>query len=142
MRRPAQVVALCLLLALAGCTTEDPTATTNIPTTPTNPTVDSFSGTVAVKSQDVKPFNILLSGGTVSIALTSVSQAGAVMGVGIGQWDGTTCSLFSNGTRSIGASAAPQMSFNQVPLGRYCVAVSDVGGQTDTVTYTLTVSHY
>ena len=141
MKRPAQALALCLLAILGGCTTEDPTTTTNIPTVPTNPTAENFSGTVPVQGQDVKPFTILLSGGTLTVALTAVSQPIA-MGVGVGSWDGTTCTLFTNGTRSTTASAAPQLAFNQVPLGSYCISVFDVGNETASVTYTTTITHY
>ena len=141
MKGPAQLLALLVLLAAAACTTEDPTTTTNIPTVPTDPTVDTFTGSVGVMSTDVKPFTIALSGGTLTVALTALSQP-IVEGIGVGVWDGTNCQLATNGTRNQTASPAPQLTFTQVPAQTYCFAVSDVGNQTGPVTYTVSVSHY
>lgn len=132
---------MCLLAALGGCTTEDPTTTTNIPTIPTNPTVDNFSGSVPVQGQDFKPFTITLSGGTLTVALTSTSLP-VVVGVGVGAWDGATCTLFPNGSRNVSASAAPQLTFNQVTGGPYCISVFDVGNDTTALGYTMTLTHY
>ena len=131
---------MCLAALAAGCQTTDPTTTTTIPTTPTNPTVENFSGTVQVKSNSIKPFTVTLSGGTLTVALTSASPSIA-MGVGVGQWDGTTCTLLTNGSQTSLPRPDPILQ-GTVNLGDYCLSVFDAGSQTAAVNYTATVTHY
>jgi hypothetical protein len=139
MKRALPIL-MCLAALAAGCQTEDPTATTTIPTTPTNPTVQTFSGTVQVKGRDIKPFSVALSGGTLTVALTSASPSIA-MGVGVGLWDGTTCSLLTNGSQTTLPRPDPILQ-GTVNGGDYCLQVFDAGSQTVAVTYTATVTHY
>jgi hypothetical protein len=144
MRRPVQLfVALCIAVAGAACTTDDPTATTTIPLVPTQPLVDTFSGTVAPSGRDTKVFSVTQGNGGLDITLTSLSQA-VVVGVGAGTWDGTTCTLGTNATRNVTPGGSPQLSFTQIPVGDYCIQVFDPGAPTlaSSVTYTLKVAHY
>ena len=138
---------LCVAALGLACQTEDPTANaTSIPTTPVNPTVETFTGSVVVKGQDVKPFVIALSGGTVTVALTTVTPT-VQMALGVGNWTASTasCAPFQNGGGSIvtSPSAVPQLS-GTLSAGSYCLMVGDSGSgaQTTTVTYSASVSHY
>ncbi len=145
MKSLAQLlVAACVLAGASACTTDDPTATTSIPLVPTQPTVETFAGTVPVGGKDEKVFSVVQGNGGLDITLTGVSP-NVVVAVGAGTWDGTTCTLGSNATRNVSASNTPQLSFAQVPVGNYCVRVFDPGppgGLTTTVAYSLNVAHY
>ena len=145
MKRPLRLfVAACVLAAASACTTDDPTAVTSIPLIPTNPNVDTFSGTAPVGGRDTKVFSVLLSNGGLDITLTATSQP-VVAGLGAGTWDGTTCTLGTNATRNVSAGSTPQLSFTQVPTGDYCVQVFDPGTPSSfpsPVNYTVNVAHY
>ncbi len=140
-----RVLAVLLpVVALSGCMTADPTAagSSSPPTNPSNPVIETFTGTVQPQGHDVHPFTITLSGGTLAVTLTSVAP-NIAMGLSVGTWDGATCTTLQNGTTIATAGTAPQLS-GQVNLGSYCVIVADAltGAQTGPVTYSLTVSHY
>ncbi|HZT77794.1 MAG TPA: hypothetical protein VFA27_14165 [Vicinamibacterales bacterium] len=143
MRRPVQllIAAVCVLAVASACTTEDPTANTNIPLVPTQPVVDTFQGTVSAGGKDTKIFSVTQGNGGLDITLTSLVPS-TVIEIGAGTWDGTTCTLATNGTRNVSAGASPQLSFLQVSIGTYCVQVIDVGNLMSTATYNLTVAHY
>jgi hypothetical protein len=63
------------------------------------------------------------------------------MGLGIGSFDGTTCTLFSNGSVVTPAGAIAQLT-GTANAGNYCVQVADVGNQAAPVNYAVTVTHY
>jgi len=111
---------------------------------PTNPTVETFTGTVQPQNKDVKPFTILLSGGTLAVTLTSATP-NIPMSLSVGSWDAptSTCTAIQNGTTIATAGGAPQLQ-GQVNLGNYCIIVADAltGAQTGPVVYSVTVSHY
>ena len=139
--RQVLAVLLCLT-ALSACETTDPTTnTTSLPTSPTNPTIETFNGTVQAQGKDIKLFTVSLSGGTLAVTLTTVTP-NIQMSLGVGTWDGTTCTLLQSPSL-VGAAAAPQLE-GQVNLGSYCVVVADAltGAQTGPVTYSVTVAHY
>ena len=78
-----------------------------------------------------------------NVALTAAGPPSTiVMGLGIGNIDPTTvtCVLFSNGFLNTAASGTAQIT-GTAPAGTYCVAVYDVGNQTDAITYSLSVVH-
>jgi hypothetical protein len=63
------------------------------------------------------------------------------MGVGVGVWDGTTCTLLTNGSQTTVPRPDPVLS-GTVNGGDYCLQVFDAGSQTVPVSYTATVTHY
>jgi len=141
MKRLVQLfAALCVLAAASACTTDDPTATTTIPLVPTQPIVDTLSGTIPLKGTDTKVFSVVLSNGALDITLTALSQP-VVVNLGAGTWDGTTCTLGTNATRNVTAGSAP-LSFTGVGTGNYCVQLQDLGNLTGPATYTITIAHY
>jgi hypothetical protein len=133
-------VAVLLALSTAACDTADPTTSSAAPSVAVPPTVETFTGTVAAGSKDVKPFNILLTGGTVTLTLTAAGPPPTItMAFSVGTFDGSTCTLI----QSVAAqgSTTPQIS-GTANAGAYCVVVADTGAQTGPVTYAVTVTHY
>ena len=88
--------------------------------------VETFTGTVAVGGSDAHPFAVALSGGQLAATLTAPS----------------TCTLISGGSVVTQAGTAAQLSGVLSSTGSFCVAVFDVGNQTDQVSYSVTVSHF
>jgi len=149
MKRPVQfLAAACLVLVGASaCTTEDPTATTSIPLIPTQPVVDTFSGTAPVGGKDDKVFSVVQGNGGLDITLTSTTPAGIVVGLAAGTYDTTNgCTLGANASRTVSAGSSPQLSFTGIPVGQYCVRVFDPGAAPGSfpspVGYTVNIAHY
>src|SRR3954465_8464281 len=123
----AFAVALVVAAASAAGDTADPTTAASAPSVVVPPTTENFTGTVAVGGSDVKGFNILLTGGTVTVTLTAAGPPSAIaMGLGLGNLSGATCTLIAS--TSAPPSNNPQLS-GTVSAGSYCVKVSDPGTQ-------------
>jgi len=119
---------------------------TSTPTIPSQtqpsiqPTIERLTGTVAVGGIDIKTFAVNRSNGNLSLTFVDAGPpAGTLMGIGLGQPSGTSCSLASSG--QVRPSAVPIFS-DIVPAGTYCLAIQDVGAATGPITYIFDVSHY
>jgi hypothetical protein len=139
MRRTLPLVAV-LLVVSAGCNSDTPA----VPTQPAPITTERFSGTVAPGGRDVHGFTVALSNGLLTLTLTAAAPP-ANVAMSLGQPDASgVCAPIQNATVVTGAGAAPQISGN-VPGGPYCTVVADPGQSNalkDTVSYSLTVTHY
>ena len=139
MKRALPVAIACLVAAL-GC--QSNSDQTQLPTTPTEGTTETFSGTVNVGGESINPFTIALSGGLLTVTLTAAGPPSTVeMGILVGTWDGTACTQVTGGTVITRAGTAPQLSGN-VNAGRYCVRVFDPGNLSAPVTFAVSVVHY
>lgn len=99
---------------------------------------DTFSGTVAAGATSVHPFTSK-AGGTVSLTLTAVGpDAAAVLGLGLGAWNGAACTVQISTTT---AKAGEVYQASVAAAGNYCVAVSDVGTSPADTTYSVQVAH-
>jgi hypothetical protein len=135
--------ALCLALAVAACTSTASTTSTTSVTSPTPAvTTETFSGTVDVGGRAFNPFTIALSGGQVNVILTAAGPPSTIyMGLGVGTYDGTACTLLSGGSVVTPAGTSAQL-VGTLNAGAYCVMVYDAGNQTASITYAVTVNHY
>ena len=126
------------LLATAGCSGN---ATTPATTTPTVArTTDTFSGAVAVGGADFHSFPIAATG-AVDVTLTAAAPPAAiVMGISIGVPVDGKCAALAGGSIQTPAGTSVQLSGLATP-GTLCVDVHDAGGQSATVSYTVTVTH-
>ena len=125
----ALVAAGCLSVACNGITT------------PSNNTVDPFSGTLS-PGGGVGHFFTASKTGEYIVKLTALAPtANALIGLALvaGNNDGTcTTSVFQQNNFS---SLNVQALGGQIISGKYCVLVYDVGTITTAQTYTITVSH-
>ena len=127
-----------LALALGACGGSSTIPT--LPTTTPTYTTDTFSSTLVQLGAVVHPFTVATSG-AVSITLTSVAPlATMALGVGIGTWDGTSCSTITVNDNSKMNVAALS---GTAAAGSYCIRVYDSGNIPDggTVNYTVQVVH-
>ena|SRR5437762_2964712 len=141
MRRSLSL--LCLVLAAGACNTTDSTTSTTSVTAPTPAVItETFSGTVDVGGSAINPFTIALSGGQVNVILTAAGPPSTIyMGLGVGAYDGTACTLLTGGSVVTPAAATAQLA-GYLNAGAYCVMVYDAGNQTASIAYSVTVNHY
>jgi len=97
-------------------------------------------GTVDVGSSDSKNFTVAQTG-TVNVTLIAAGPPPTIfMGLGVGTPSGSACALLSGGATITPAGTTAQLS-GTLTSGTYCVQVSDVGNQTSSINYTVTVAH-
>lgn len=142
--------------ALAACSgsSTSPTTTTSSTTTATNPTNDILTGTVGIPvngtlQSSSNPFTVSLSGGTITITMTSAVEtlpdntllSTVTMGLSVGTWANNTCTPIANAFTVAQGGSTPHLS-GTINAGAYCVTVSDVTNQVGPVNYAVAVSHY
>jgi len=133
MRRRLPVLALVLLGAasLSAC------STTTDPLTPATVTV-VFASRIQQHGSAWRSFSVPTAG-SVTVQLTSVSQADAIVGLGIGTVNGNNCvPTQSLQTAASSAANSPQITAN-LAVGTYCVQLSDVGNLTTIVDFTVLI---
>lgn len=121
-------------LLLAGC--EEVTST---PTTPTDPVLvsTSFTGTLTASGGVTFPFGVA-SSGPVTATLTTVSNSTLVVGVSLGTWNGSACTIVVSRDVAVQGDAVAGTSGS---FGSLCVRIYDVGNVVDPVTFEITVIH-
>lgn len=104
-------------------------------------TTETFTGSVDPPlGADIHPFTLAATG-QVDVTLTAAGPPATIqMGLGVGVPGGTTCALLTGGFVTVPAGTVPQLS-GSLPAGAYCVQVYDVGNQSASITYTVTVTH-
>ena len=143
MRRAAIPALIAAALAIAACQSSSDNTTSLTPTVVEPPSItETFMGTVPVKGFSSSPFTVSQVG-TVSITLTAAGPPPTIfMGIGVGTPDSNgVCQVLSTNAVPAQASTAPQLSGTVSQTGAYCVSVFDIGNQSDTVTYSVTVTH-
>ncbi len=77
--------------------------------------------------------------GDVTVQLVSVSQANAVMRLGVGTIDGTRCVLVKSiDTVANSTANSPQIT-GTMPQGTYCVQLADIGNLTTIVDFLIVI---
>ena len=131
------LAAFAAALGIVACTKSSTSSTT--PTTPSTKSTDTFSGTVAVKGTDAHNFTVN-SSGEVDVTLT-VTNPSVTMGLSVGVPNGSACPAIGGGSVVANAGSTAQLSGVLSPA-TYCVAVFDIGNQSQSVSYTVTVAHF
>jgi len=108
---------------------------------PSNNTVENFSGSVGPGGLASHSFSVARSGGEIQVTITALGPSpSAFMGVALGQPVADRCSPligYVNNTALLNRQALG----GPIDKGNYCVAIYDPGTLTVTQTYTLRVSH-
>jgi hypothetical protein len=100
----------------------------------------AYVSRIQEKGSAWRSFQVLYAG-SVTVQLTSVSQTDAVMGLGLGTVVGTNCSLTQQTqTAASAATSTPQITAT-LPVGSYCVKVSDIGNLTSYIDFTILVTY-
>ena len=127
---------LLIASAFAGCGSDDP------PQAPTQPTpvtiVQSFSGTLTVNGAQTHSFTVDRAG-AVSAQVKALSDQSATLGVSLGAYNGSACTIIISKTDAVLNSSVAGTAQS---TGQFCVWVNDVGKLTSGVDYTIDVTHY
>jgi hypothetical protein len=82
----------------------------------------------------------VLTAGDVTVDFTAITQADAIMGLGLGTVNGTDCVLTKSvQTAADTAATAPQITAT-LPIGTYCVKLYDIGNLTSIIDFTVVVT--
>jgi hypothetical protein len=134
LRRLSALLVTTAMLPLAACGDSFESPTQPAPLAPANVTQE-FSGPLNVESSQVHPFPVP-SRSTITVTLVSVAPLATLsVGLGVGTWDGTSCTLIGADNN---ARAATALSGTVEP-GNYCAAIFDNGNLTESITYTIRV---
>ena len=127
---------VCGMAAGLSSCSKTPTAPT---TTIATPATETFSSVLAAKGTASRGFSTH-NRGAVSVTVTSLTPAGTVVGIGVGipRSSGIGCNLTAAANTTAGATA--QLSLT-AEVGDYCAEIFDPGTLTDTVAFTVTVTH-
>lgn len=121
----------------AGC---NGTSNTTAATTSTTRITETFSGTVTVGGSDVHNFAVTATG-TIDVMLTAAAPpAAVVMGISVGVPADGKCPALAGASTTASAGSTVQLS-GLATAGTLCVDVHDAGGQSGTVSYTVSVTH-
>ena len=151
MRRPIRRA--LLLMPSLGMTAACGSNNTTTPVGPTTvPTVlqETFSGTLTKNAAFTHPF-VVNNGGDVSVFLLSSTDPAhpdnaIPIGVSLGTWNGTSCSIVIAQDNMTPSSAdAPTQGFlkgQATSAGNLCVRVYDVGFVPGSSNYELLIDHF
>ena len=140
MRRGAFAILTAAALTVACDNSGGSSSSTTTPTA-LPLVVETFTGTVDPQGSASHNFNVPQTG-EVDVTLTAVGPPTTIfmgLGVGVPAADGA-CQLLTNATTATQASTTPQLGGTASP-GPLCVKIFDIGNQTTTVNYTITVAH-
>jgi hypothetical protein len=131
-----RLVGLLGCLGLVAACGDSPTTPTS---TITSPETESYSTLVVPRGTSSYLFKTH-GRGTVSATLSSTTPGSASVGFGIGipKSNGSGCNL--NSSIVTGAGASPQLAVT-AEVGDYCVQVFDPGTLTDSVAFTVSITH-
>ncbi len=113
----------------------------NTPTAPTETPVQitvSFSDTLNVNGARTHQFTVDRAG-TVTAQVKALSDQAATLGVSLGTFNGSACTIIISKTDAVLNSTVTGTAQSS---GNFCVWVNDVGKLTAGIDYTLDVTHY
>ena len=129
-------VILAVALGQAACSEDINPA---IPSEPSNPVTETFTGTLTTNGGKTHPFSAARSGGVRASIVSLAPDSTVTIGLSLGTWNGTaeTCAtVISNDNATVGTSITGAADRE----GRLCVRVYDAAGTLPQATdYELTV---
>jgi hypothetical protein len=132
------LLAVAIVIVTTACGSSSSTPT--IPTTPLNPITETFAGTLNLNGAATYPFTVTTPG-TITATLTTVGPDPTVsLGLSIGTWSGTTCSVGSGLFQDQAVQGAVVVATVSA-AGTLCLRVYDSGTLTAPATYSVDVVH-
>jgi hypothetical protein len=137
MSRRTHLTLLAVALALVGAACNNTTPATPRPPSPTY-TTDTFQD--SINPNGAKSFSFAVqTAGTVTATLTTVSPDATIpIGLAVGTWDGSACSVFKANDN---AKQDAAVTVTASGPGNLCVRVYDVGKLTANASFVVTVVH-
>ena len=131
------ILAALILLSVSGAVACGSSSTTP---TATLTTSLSYVSRIQEKGSAWRSFQVPYAG-SVTVQLTSVSQTDAVMGLGLGTLSGTNCVVTQQTQTAASAAASTPQITATLPVGSFCVKVSDIGNLTSFVDFTILITY-
>jgi hypothetical protein len=133
------LAALALAAISIGCGSDNDTPTTPTPTPTAPATTELFSGIISAANGHTYPFVSLP--GTVTLTLTTVTPDTTPLGISIGTWSGSACTV-GTGLFNDAATQGTVITANVSQIGALCARVYDGAGLIAApTTYLITVVH-
>ena len=131
----ARLLALTIVIAVAGCART--TMTSPTPVADTETLVREFSSLVNPGGSASREFDVTAAG-PIAVTLKSTTPSGVTVGLGVGipRSDGS-CALSAAVATAAGAAAQISISAD---AGAYCAKVYDAGSLTAPVPFTISIS--
>jgi hypothetical protein len=135
MRRFPLAALFAAVLFTAACSnsTTAPTTTTTTTTTVT----DTFAGTLNRNGASSFAFSVQAAG-LVYATLTSVADSTITVGVSLGTWTGTSCTVVLSNDQALQGTT---ITGSVTAAGTLCARVYDVGKVANPLDYQITVVH-
>lgn len=131
------VLLVTVVGAASACDNNDPTTPTQ-PTTPPVTQTETFSGRLNQNGAITFPFVVASAGGVTATMTAIAPDSTKVIGMAIGTWNGTACTLLITNDQATQGSI---ISGNASAAGNLCIRVYDVGYVTDPITFSVQVVH-
>jgi hypothetical protein len=130
------IAAMVTAAMLASACSSSPTTPTDTTTT-TTPVTDTFTGTLTRNGASSFAFSVSATG-LVYATLTSVADTSVLVGLSLGTWNGTSCSIVLSNDQAIQGTTVTGSVSGQ---GTLCARVYDVGKVVSPLDYQITVVH-
>lgn len=128
------VLIACVSLSGSGCDS----ANEELTFAPTEPTTETFSGTLTPNGATTLLFTALGSGSISAVYTALGTDNTPVVGLAMGTWNGTACTLvMANDNAIVGIPISATLS----AAASLCVRVYDSRGLAEAATYTVSVTH-
>ena len=131
------------ILAMSACSDNTLSQLAAASATTTNPSTDTFTGTLSQNGAFTHIFTVTTLG-AVTVTITSLAPNTAqIVGLSLGVWNGTACSTSpaTGGSATDVASTGSTITLNTTAAGNLCARLYDVGFITTPVLYTMQVTH-
>ncbi len=137
-----------LFLALAALTTSACSDNTlsqlaAASATTSNPSTDTFTGTLSQNGAFTHIFTIQTLGAVTVTIINLSPNTSQVVGLSLGVWTGAACSTSpaTGGSASDIATTGTSITLNATAAGNLCARLYDVGFVTQPVLYTMQITH-
>jgi ABC-type Fe3+-hydroxamate transport system substrate-binding protein len=145
---PRMLARSFVLLALAALTTSACSDNTlsqlaAASTTTTNPSTDTFTGTLSKNGAFTHIFTITTLGAVTVTIVSLAPDSTQLVGLSLGVWNGTACSTSpaTGGSATDVATTGSSITMNATAAGNLCARLYDVGFVTTPVIYTMQITH-
>jgi hypothetical protein len=129
-------LAFAAALTAVACGDDEPTLPTD-PSTPVTVT-ETFAESLNPNGGRTHQFNADRAGDVIAILTSLAPDAEVTIGLGIGTWNGVSCSIIIANDQ---AKLNVAIIGTATGTGAFCVRVYDVGNLTGSIDYTVTVQH-
>jgi len=130
-------LAVAAALTAVACGSDEPTTPTD-PSTPVAVT-ETFSESLNPNGGRTHQVAVERAGDIIASLTSLAPDPEAVVGLGIGTWNGVSCSIvIANDNAKVNVAIVGSAT----GTGSFCVRVYDVGNLTESIDYTVAVQHF